>query len=846
MANLSSYISTNTPASLNDLSDLSTSGASTGEVLSVNSDGTFSFIAIGGGTTSYNTIGDLPLVDNDTGDTAFVTANNKLYVWNGSGWYAIATVNETPTWDSGSSPESTYTVPNDGSSLTITLAASDPEGFPITYTAITDSEFDAFADITQNSDDSFTVTKISSATQSATGTVTFRASDGVNILSNVSSFTLTIVSQIEDSNYTSLLLTSVGSNGGTNSTVTDGSTNSHSITVNGNASAQTFSPYRSGGYSYYFDGNGDYLTMANSSTFAFGTGDFTIDFWIYSTGADNVFICDWRDGGGGGGGLHLTTGGYDGSLSGGIRLSGDAGALTTTTAVDDSQWHHVAVVRSSGTTTIYIDGESNVSQSDTTNYTKESLVFCKNSYGSSGYLNAYLSDFRIVKGTAVYTSNFTPPTERLEAVANTSLLTCHLPYFKDGSTNNHTITISGNVSAKPFAPYDYSEYDTATHGGCLKVGDTTSDIVTLSPGSSTTFGTEDFTVELWVYRRSIPADSFKDSIISNRTSAGNNPAGTIALVIENDGNDQFGFQYNVSGTLYNLNGGKCDLNNWYHIAAVRNGSTLTLYVNGKSVATTSTTASIGGVTQDLAIGGMANGDVRTPCYVSDLRIVKGTAVYTSNFTPPTEPLTAITNTSLLISGTDASIVDKSQSANLTLVDSTQSSTSQTKYASSSIYFDGSDRIDLPNPSIPALSGDFTFEAWIYPTAVNYGAIFARGFAYGGGLLIWIQTNFNARFYRDDGVQLNIQSGSSISANQWTHIAVTRQGSNVKTFINGTVDQTAIMDPANYGLGNTSKFEIGAFNDNQQYFNGYMEDVRITNGLARYTANFTPPSASLEA
>jgi hypothetical protein len=843
MANLSSYISTNTPASLNDLSDLSTSGASTGEVLSVNSDGTFSFIAIGGGTTSYNTIGDLPLVDNDTGDTAFVTANNKLYVWNGSGWYAIATVNETPTWDSGSSPESTYTVPNDGSSLTITLAASDPEGFPITYTAVTDSEFEAFAEITQNSDDSFTVTKLSSATQSATGTVTFRASDGVNILSNISTFTLTIISSVEDSKYTSLLLTSVGSNGGTNGSVTDGSTNSHSITVNGNASSQTYSPYRSGGYSYYFDGSNDYLQVASSDATNMGTGDFTIECWFYRTATagnsfHDIILSNREDASFASGEWSIyvlpTTNGQFGFQSN----NNSADKLEGGTCIT-GQWHHIAVVRSSGTMSLYVDGTSVSSKSNTSQIGTTSKILNFGAFGDGSYkCEGYVSDARLVSGTAVYTSNFTPPTERLEAVTNTSLLTCHLPYIKDGSTNDYSITSNGDVSAKPFVPYDYNEYDTTTHGGSIYF-DGDGDWISLPSSSSFAFGTGDFTIDFWIY-----ADSQSDKFIldtRNSSSGGGN------LHITTGGyNGSLAGAVRVAGDAGDLvSTSVIDDEEWHHVAIVRSSGTTKIYIDGTSEVSQSDTTNYTNTNLIFSKNSYSSSGYIT-AYFSDIRIVKGTAVYTSNFTPPTQPVTAITNTSLLISSTDASIIDKSQSVNLTLVDSTQSSTSQTKYASSSIYFDGSDRIDLPNPSIPALSGDFTFEAWIYPTAVNYGAIFARGFGNNGGLLIWIQTNFNARFYRDDGAQLNLQSGSSISANQWTHIAVTRQGSSVKTFINGTVDQTGTMDPANYGLGNTSKFEIGAFNDSQQYFNGYMEDVRITKGLARYTSNFTPPTASLEA
>ena len=152
------------------------------------------------GTTAYDAISNLPTSGNSTGDTAFVSDNNKVYVWNGTGWYSIATVNQTPTWDSDGQPDSTYSVQTDGSGITITPLASDPDGFAITYSITTDSDFDAFAEITENSDGSYTVTKLSSATEAATGTVTFKASDGVNLLSNVSTFSLSFYT-FQGSNY---------------------------------------------------------------------------------------------------------------------------------------------------------------------------------------------------------------------------------------------------------------------------------------------------------------------------------------------------------------------------------------------------------------------------------------------------------------------------------------------------------------------------------------------------------------------------------------------------------------------------------------------------------------------
>jgi hypothetical protein len=128
---------------------------------------------------------------NSVGDQRVV--GNNLYIWNGSGWFRIALINETPTWDSGGQPLSSYDLSSDSpqTATTITLAATDPDGFPINYSYVTGGSMDSIATIGQDSS-VFTITPKTEAQapDGGTGTITFRASDGINILPQVSSFTL--------------------------------------------------------------------------------------------------------------------------------------------------------------------------------------------------------------------------------------------------------------------------------------------------------------------------------------------------------------------------------------------------------------------------------------------------------------------------------------------------------------------------------------------------------------------------------------------------------------------------------------------------------------------------------
>jgi hypothetical protein len=146
-----------------------------------------------GSVTVYNTIDDLPLTGNTNGQQALITASNSLYIWD-SGWYRIAIINNfNPQWII--EPDSTYSLAINGASTTITLVATDSDNIPILYSVITDSDFDSIATISHDSDNHnvWTVTPLDSENGLAvggTGTVTFKASDGTNLVSAVSAFTL--------------------------------------------------------------------------------------------------------------------------------------------------------------------------------------------------------------------------------------------------------------------------------------------------------------------------------------------------------------------------------------------------------------------------------------------------------------------------------------------------------------------------------------------------------------------------------------------------------------------------------------------------------------------------------
>ena len=193
----------------------------------------------------YATVNALPTTGNTQGDMAHVTANNTLYFWNGSGWYKIALINTNP---SISGVASAYALAIDGTATTVTVTATDPEGLPITYSIASDTSGN-IATVSQGTGAStnvFTITPSTNTAYAGSFTLTFRASDGVNIATAPATFTLQF--SVQNSRYTSSLITLVGANNAVNNSFDDKSTNDHTITTAGDATQTTFSPYASRGY----------------------------------------------------------------------------------------------------------------------------------------------------------------------------------------------------------------------------------------------------------------------------------------------------------------------------------------------------------------------------------------------------------------------------------------------------------------------------------------------------------------------------------------------------------------------------------------------------------------------
>jgi len=176
--------------------------------------------------------------------------------------------------------------------------------------------------------------------------------------------------------------------------------------------------------------------------------------------------------------------------------------------------------------------------------------------------------------------------------------------------------------------------------------------LTIPASSSLTLGTNDHTIEFWMYQTSRNQYAVSFSYGNTSYFAANNYYMDV-------GEAGFGFVVgNGSGNwAVNVNGGAArSLNTWRHYAIVRNGTTFTLYIDGISVGSATSSINITAQGDVFRIGNTTTYPING--YISNFRLVNGTAVYTSNFTPPTSPLTAIPNTQILLQG----LTDRSPNA----------------------------------------------------------------------------------------------------------------------------------------------------------------------------------------
>lgn len=360
---------------------------------------------------------------------------------------------------------------------------------------------------------------------------------------------------------------------------------------------------------------------------------------------------------------------------------------------------------------------------------------------------------------------------------------------------------------------------------------------------------QDFTVELW-FRRNVAADGF-DQLFGQWGPTETNRSlflglsGLTPVVYYTYGTSSIG---NFSSNTNITN------DTWNHLALVGNSSGLYLYLNGTQVGTGSRLTLVNS-TQPVTIGANYSSADDFHGHIDELR-VSNTARYTANFTPSTTPFVNDENTLLLLhmDGTDASTVFEDDNGVRTqgaiqIVNGPKISTAQSKFGGSSIYFpeqSGQAAFFWFN-SIGAgytSGGDFTVEAWVYFTKQPGQGDAGYMMLYSASPEPYILFNANTVSLGAGGYPSFTRAGSTNWAiNTWYHIALVRQSGSLKCYENGTqIGNTVTSSTYNYiPHSSFTNLRMGKFGDDRGRWQGYIDEFRMSS-IARYTANFTAPTA----
>jgi hypothetical protein len=639
-----------------------------------------------------------------------------------------------------------------------------------------------------------------------------------------------------DANASSLVLAIPmdGANNGT--TFTDesanikGSGSAKSITRNGDTkTVTTVSKFY--GSSGYFDGSGDTLSCADSDDWYFSSGNSTAECWVYPTASPNqpILMGQW-DGVGGGTGLSwamMLSNDSNRYLRALISSTGSGVDfdLVSSTSLGLNQWNHCAFVRNGSTFTLYLNG---VSVASTTNSNAlfnatNSLTIGASSNGSQPF-NGYLQDLRIYKGLAKYTSNFIP---------------------------------FGNPNTTPTGAFPI--YNTKDVGGSLTFNGSNQFVSNTLPNLGIS-GNAAITLSCWFYTS---ASSFATLLSYGGGAAAGD---TFSLIV--DANGVISVHFNGgNGTLSSSN--VFLPNTWNNFTATKTpgaaNTTTKLYLNGIELTiSSSTTITPNFIPNVLNVGRWVDATYGFfyPGRISQVSIYNRAlsaaevaqnynalkSRYLIQYIDPYYPYV-----SLLLRN---SFTDESPSPKTITTSGTASITTtagQWKYSGSAFSLTKSTssyiQAGVANDSAFDFgSGDFTIEAWINPSVVSgYNAVVGTTAgpynAEGWGIYVTSgQLSFNV--YSNTSTATFIITGGTITLNSYSHIAVTRSGSTIRSFINGTLVTSGSLSGALVTTNAYSKFlRVGfqSYTDGVFDYAGFIDDLRITKGVARYTANFTPPT-----
>lgn len=426
-------------------------------------------------------------------------------------------------------------------------------------------------------------------------------------------------------------------------------------------------------------------------------------------------------------------------------------------------------------------------------------------------------------------------------------------YRMDGAdTANAFLDDTGNTTAVAFG-------GVTTSVDQVKFGSAAAKFVKANPDSRVeiyhagelNLGNEDFCIEFFVYFNAL---SGVQVMLTNRSTSDSTD---YTYYIYTDGSTlKAYFTTDIDGHLHNASAGTITVDQWHHIAYVRDGNIVRIFLDGTQTATISVTNYSAAADNLEAVKVGYDPDSVTKNvdgFMDSLRWTVGESRYQSNFTPPATDYPVdrdryFYNVQCLLhmEGLDQGTNFSDTIGNVvTPVGNVVTASAQAKYGTTSAHMvDTNSRLSVAYQSGFDLGAkDFTMEAWVYLTTNDgdYKLICSKrtSTAVRGAFIFRIDPNESVQFYLDDdGVWATLSTpSSSVPISQWTHIAVTRKGSIFKIFINGI--ELAYLTSSAVGTPDSNPLLLGSEGDNNHNLPGYIDEFRLTVGSSRYNENFIP-------
>ena len=663
----------------------------------------------------------------------------------------------------------------------------------------------------------------------------------------------------------------------------------HKVTATNQAVIKA-SPFGDGKTAMYFDGSDDSLSVAstiNAELDALGTGAFTVELWVnFSNITSEEGLFNFSiPGNNNGAGLQIAYRGDYNPKGFNVMVAG-----TQKTVNFDAQigtWYHLALCRSAsgGTVRFFIDGVQKpengsgsggqASGTGSFSWTAsgdldiawDQRYIGRLAHSAGLYFEGYIDEVR-VSNTERYATNFDVSTSRFVDDSNTLLL-----IHSNQSYNEADNKILPSVNGVTFSTTN----GRSAWGGSNWLFDGTNDYVTFPPNDDFVFGTGDFTIEAWLYSTDWShttyinwfdfrdADADSDAFWLGFQGSAATP-GKLYMYHNNQNN------FLSSSAVFSTGG-------WHHLAVVRNGGTITAYVDGTATGTTyniGTSTNLSGKNTVYLSRFFSSNNYFFEGHMEDIRITKGLAVYTGNFTAPTGQLTKtwdsnnlggyanLTNIAsntdsskvkLLIHGNHAKFTDSGDASgtahNITPTGSFHSEghgaiapaltwpASLKKNGSAGVYFDGNGDVLTvsPAPVIPTGNNVKTVEAWVYSTGVDsgdyqyvwYGGSSGNGNAF--GLMLPNDGSNNTIASQHDGSSYDKFSSIATTsiANKWVHFAQVYDGTNIRLYLNG---KNIVNEALSLTTGSGVLYIGGPASppNTTQSFRGYIANLRVSSSV----------------